>query len=279
MPEARDRSLRQEDVAMAYSQRRRSINGVGNARGRNSFILVLDDGHEEERLAGTQFRWRDTDLTGTFPVRVEAAAWNGDGGGVGRGNWGTPRNGRGGNLHSSRAFRLGREYQSPAAESSRGRSGRGGGRGSANVLPSWYPRTPLRDITAIVRAIERRRIGSGVREGQQTESPVLEDQIVHDPSAFTSGARLEHYNSMTSPNPRFAISRCPPSIGKVPKILLNITNQSDGDAGCLTPQKMLLNSIDVVEKVVMQELQKLKRTPAAKRVEREKRVRTIMSMR
>ncbi|KAL2480572.1 Protein GIGAS CELL1 [Abeliophyllum distichum] len=185
MPEARDRLLRQEDVAMAYSPRRRSINGFGNARGGNSIILVLDDEHEEERGAGTQFRWRDTAMTGTFPVRVESAAWNGDDGGVWRGNWGTPRNGRVGNLHSSRAFRLGRENQSPAAESSRGRSGRGGGRGRANVLPSWYRRIPLCDITAIVRAIERRRIGSVVREGQQTESPVLEDPTVHDPSAFT----------------------------------------------------------------------------------------------
>ncbi|KAG6399514.1 hypothetical protein SASPL_140995 [Salvia splendens] len=72
----------------------------------------------------------------------------------------------------------------------------------------------------------------------------------------------------------------PRSIGKVPKILLDITHQEGGDAAaCLTPQKKLLNSIDVVERVVMEELQKMKRTPSAKRAERERRVRTLMSMR
>lgn len=48
-----------------------------------------------------------------------------------RGGFGTPRNVRGRNL-----------YGSAAAQ-------RSSGRGS--VLPSWYPRTPLQDITAVVR--------------------------------------------------------------------------------------------------------------------------------
>lgn len=75
------------------------------------------------------------------------------------------------------------------------------------------------------------------------------------------------------------IRACPPSVGKVPKILLDITNQNEGESGLLTPQKKLLNSIDTVEKVVMEELRNLKRTPTAKKAEREKRVRTLMSMR
>ncbi|KAK1313553.1 hypothetical protein QJS10_CPA06g01761 [Acorus calamus] len=40
------------------------------------------------------------------------------------------------------------------------RSGSRGRRTSAewkSPLPTWYPRTPLRDITAIVNALERRR--------------------------------------------------------------------------------------------------------------------------
>lgn len=84
---------------------------------------------------------------------------------------------------------------------------------------------------------------------------------------------------MISPHPIIGLRRCPPTIGKVPKILLNITNQNDGDSSCLTPQKKLLNNIDTAEKVVMEELRKLKRTPSAKKAEREKRVRTLMSMR
>ncbi|KAJ6300514.1 hypothetical protein OIU76_021330 [Salix suchowensis] len=71
----------------------------------------------------------------------------------------------------------------------------------------------------------------------------------------------------------------PSTVGRVPKILQHITNQASGDSESLTPQKKLLNSIDTVEKVVMEELQKLKRTPSAKKAETEKRVRTLMSMR
>lgn len=85
---------------------------------------------------------------------------------------------------------------------------------------------------------------------------------------------------MISPRPTILSRHCPPSIGKVPKILLDITyRNNDGDSACLTPQKKLLNNIDTLEKVVMEELRKLKRTPSAKKAEREKRVRTLMSMR
>ena len=44
------------------------------------------------------------------------------------------------------------------------------------------------------------------------------------------------------------------------KILLNVTNQNAEESELLTPQKKLLNSIDTVEKAVMEELQKIKRT-------------------
>ncbi|KAL8146551.1 hypothetical protein AgCh_004326 [Apium graveolens] len=86
---------------------------------------------------------------------------------------------------------------------------------------------------------------------------------------------------MISPSPAIRIRQwqCPPTVGKVPKILLGITKQSDGPSDSLTPEKKLLNSIEKVEKVVTQELNRLKRTPAAKRAERERKVRTLMSMR
>lgn len=67
---------------------------------------------------------------------------------------------------------------------------------------------------------------------------------------------------------------------KLPKILVDITNQSDGGGSeFLTPQKKLLNSIDTIEEVVREELEKLKRAPSAKKADRERRVRTLMSMR
>lgn len=114
--------------------------------------------------------------------------------------------------------------------------------------------------------MERRRERGGDGEGLRTESPILHDQV------STPSARL----TMISPKPMFSNRHF---IGKVPKILLDITHQNRGDADRVTPQKKLLHSIDTVEKVVMEELRKLKRTPSAKKAEREKRVRTLMSMR
>ncbi|KAJ6381003.1 hypothetical protein OIU77_029827 [Salix suchowensis] len=153
------------------------------------------------------------------------------------------------------------------------------GRGSNSVLPAWYPRTPLRDVTAVVRAIERRRERLGGSDGLEIRSPMPQVRMNLDSSEATPIAHLEHSNRIMSPKPSTAVRGCPSTIGKVPKILQHITNQASGDPDSLTPQKKLLNSIDTVEKVVMEELRKLKRTPSAKKAEREKRVRTLMSMR
>ncbi|KAF2620431.1 hypothetical protein F2Q68_00041709 [Brassica cretica] len=88
---------------------------------------------------------------------------------------------------------------------------------------------------------------------------------------------------MVTPAPAVGLKRsCPPSTAKVHKMLLDITkeiSEEEEEAGFITPEKKLLNSIDVVEKIVMAEIQKLKSTPLAKRQEREKRVKTLMSMR
>ena len=91
-------------------------------------------------------------------------------------------------------------------------------------------------------------------------------------------AHLEHGASVITPKPASGVKLQTPS-GKVPKILLDIANQAEEGESELTPQKKLLNSIDNVEKAVREELQRLKRTPSAKKAEREKRVRTLMSMR
>ncbi|GMQ02002.1 hypothetical protein CsSME_00048434 [Camellia sinensis var. sinensis] len=119
-------------------------------------------------------------------------------------------------------------------------------------------------------AIERRRASLRETESLQNESPIPQVQNVLDPSVPTSGAQLEHNISMISPNPTVGMRRSfRPSVGKVSKILLDITNQNVGQPDCLTPQKFL-NSIDTVEKVVMEELKKLKSTPGAKKAEWEK---------
>ncbi|KAF7146620.1 hypothetical protein RHSIM_Rhsim04G0098700 [Rhododendron simsii] len=289
MPESRDRLSRPDDVRAAFAGRRQSIGGIS---------ILLD---EEQRVDGTgttPFRWGATAMTGTHGP-TGAAATRGGGSGVRRGILGTPRsnnrNRLGRNLHRSPV--VGRENMGSRAFR------RGRGRSMMNsVLPSWYPRTPLRDITAVVRvndsqtlftafdwgwvgllcvAIERRRASLRESDGLQIDSPIPQDQDVVVPSSeLASGAQLVHDLSMITPNPTVGIKKAyPPSVGKVPKILLDITNQKAGEPDCLTPQKKLLNSIDTVEKVVMEELGKLKGTPSAKKVERQKKVRTLMSMR
>ncbi|KAL1808224.1 hypothetical protein ACET3Z_025214 [Daucus carota] len=254
MPEARDRLSRRQDDPSALFLRHRSQFG--------SLQILPDD------PAVNAFRWGSTPLNGAT-TGVAATPGRGDGG-VGRGNSGTPRvgNGRG------RGFA---NRENTPARSVR-RTPRGGG-GSRSILPSWYPRKPLQDITPIARAIERRRARLREAEGLQLSSRLPQGQSVHSPSVPVSVAPLEHELSLSSPSPTIKIRRCPPTVGRVPKILLNITEQSDGTSDFLTPEKKLLNSIDKVEKVVMQELNRLKRTPAAKRAEREKKVRTLMSMR
>jgi len=129
------------------------------------------------------------------------------------------------------------------------------------------------------QAIERRRERLGGSDGLEIRSPMPQVRMNHDSSEATPVAHLEHSNRIMSPKPTAAVKGCSSTIGKVPKILQHITNQASGDPDSLTPQKKLLNSIDTVEKVVMEELRKMKRTPSARKAEREKRVRTLMSMR
>ncbi|KAL8208551.1 hypothetical protein R6Q57_007963 [Mikania cordata] len=262
MPEARDRLSRLNDrVAETYMPRQLS----------NGTLTVLSDNDDGERShRRTPFRWGATPLTGDGSGQLTGEALSArtrNGGVSGRGLFGTPVT----------AYRRGVRNQNTSPAGGSFRRGRGGRSGSHSVLPSWYPRTPLRDITHVVRAIERRRMHMGDGEGQILRSPIPHPLIHHqtagqDPSPL--GVQLEHEVSLVTPKPKLALK----TLGKVPLILNVIANQDEGDSE-LTPQKKLLNSIDIVEKVVMEELNRLKRTPSAQKAEREKKVRTLMSMR
>ncbi|CAL1367223.1 unnamed protein product [Linum trigynum] len=149
-------------------------------------------------------------------------------------------------------------------------------------LPSWYPRTPLQDISAILRAIERRRGRQGEVQGHEIGTPAVQGPRVAVDSFKTPNPVHLKQGKFKSPYPASSSrvkSNPRPKLGKVQKLIHEIANQPSPGAECLTPEKKLLNSIDKVGEVVKQELDKLKRTPAAKREEREKRVRTLMSMR
>ncbi|PIA48506.1 hypothetical protein AQUCO_01400825v1 [Aquilegia coerulea] len=130
-------------------------------------------------------------------------------------------------------------------------------RNTSSLLPSWYPRRPLQDITAVMDAIERRRARLRDLQKQEDVSPLQQAPV----------APLEHNISLATP--------------KLPlehSISLATLKLGEGSE-FVTPQKKLINSIDVVEKAFKEELKKMKNTPAAKRAEREKKVRVVMAMR
>ncbi|EOY25886.1 hypothetical protein QUC31_011828 [Theobroma cacao] len=244
MAEPRDRITRAVDMAQVF------------ARSRSGPLGILSD--ESRELLGSPVQRAVT-------RRPMGVAVNTSDGGLRRGSsFGAPRSG----IRSSRNLYPGKE-NTPVSVTALGR-----GRGS--VLPSWYARTPLRDITAVVRAIQRRRARVGEGEGQILESPVLRDESVLN-SNLSSATQLKH--NFSAPATTARMKPCPLSVHNVSKILLNVNNQNAEESEILTPQKKLLNSIDTVEKAVLEELQKMKRTPTAKKAERQKKVRTLMSMR
>ncbi|XP_076938703.1 protein POLYCHOME-like isoform X2 [Bidens hawaiensis] len=218
----------------------------------------------------TPFRWGTTPLTGGQHTGITRPTTRG-GGVSGRALFQTPM--------PATYRRGGRNQNQPPSTTNTFRRGRGGGRTGprSGVLPSWYPRTPLGDITHVVRAMERRRGGLGEGAGHILGSPTLiwmsrmnrqpADQDEYELSFVTPKAKLG-----TKPLNQSAL-------GRIPLILSAIANNHEGESESKTPQKRLLDSIEIVEKVVMEELQRLKRTPSAKKAEREKKVRILMSMR
>lgn len=131
------------------------------------------------------------------------------------------------------------------------------------------------------QAIERRRgrLGDGVGQILGSPIPIRMDHQPVDQDPSSSDAQLERKACFVTPEAKLASKKFKQSgLGTVPLMLTAIAKQCGGESE-QTPQKKLLNSIEIVEKVVMEELHRLKRTPTAKKAEREKIVRTLMSMR
>ena len=125
------------------------------------------------------------------------------------------------------------------------------------------------------QAIERRR--AELQVDQATE-PSLED-TTDAPSV--AGAQPEHHEiGASTPLPTILMKPQPSPLTQAVKITGGITlkeNRPDWDF--LTPEKKLLNSIEKVSEVWVKEHRKLERTPAAKKAERDRKVRVLMSMR
>ncbi|GJY50773.1 ubiquitin-60S ribosomal protein L40-like protein [Tanacetum coccineum] len=119
-----------------------------------------------------------------------------------------------------------------------------------------------------------------VFNGQNSVTMKLIFEGTADQDHSPSGAHFEH-ESLVTPKPKLAyITTRLRGIRDQNSVTKKMTfdNLDGGDSEFLTPSQKLLNVIDKVEKLFMQELNNLKRTPAAKKAEREKRVRTLMSM-
>lgn len=272
MPEARDRLLRPVDVTAELTRLRSTRLGIPQQR---TFNFTLDSfGFQAAAAAAATATAANAALRRMGGVGLRGGA------GLGRVGLGTPMMTEGGRsgLRSLRTPSTGRDNR-PHLRRPTGNS----------LLPSWYPRSPLRDITAVVRANERRRTRMGEVEGQEFQTPALlraplrqiEGNVL-DYSASTPSASLEQDVSIVSSSQNDGVKRLKTharTIEKAPRILLMDTRAAVRDSDLLTPQKKLLDSIDTVEQVVKDELQKLKGTPTAKRADREKRVRTLMSMR
>ncbi|KAE8725153.1 putative syntaxin-24-like [Hibiscus syriacus] len=246
MAESRDRLVRNVDLAEVFARRR-----IGHLR-----ILSQE---AMELLGGSPVTRRPMGVAGATLSTARVGGFR-----------------RGSTLRTPRSVRRGRTPRANVPGTP-GPLGRGRGRGTGSILPSWYPRTPLRDITAV--AIERRRARLGDGENQVFETPSAPNESVLN-SNISSVASLEH--NFSTPASTVKLKPRPPPIQTVSKILLNVANKKpDESAGELltTPQRKLLNSIDTVEKAVMEELQKMKRTPSAKKAQRQNKVRTLMSMR
>ncbi|KAI3992223.1 hypothetical protein MKX01_021631 [Papaver californicum] len=141
------------------------------------------------------------------------------------------------------------------------------------ILPSWYPRSPLQDITAIVNAIERRRNRLKEAEQHRLASVLPQERNVQDSTLPTAGAPLEHNLFLTSSDLPTASSKASqPTAVQCPQ-MISLKNGALDEINCLTPRKKLLNSIDEVEKIVMKEFQRIRKTPIAKKIERENKVR------
>ncbi|XP_048608819.1 protein GIGAS CELL1-like [Brassica napus] len=136
-----------------------------------------------------------------------------------------------------------------------------------SLLPSWYTRTPLRDITHIIRV---------------SETPTKQQVYVLDTPVAASAD--EHNFVMVTHALAVGLKRMfPASTARLHKMVLDyikkeISAGEEEEAEFITSEKKLLNSIEMVEKIVMDEIQKMQSTPLAKREERKKKVKCLVVM-
>ncbi|OWM63452.1 protein POLYCHOME-like [Punica granatum] len=182
--------------------------------------------------------------------------------------------------------------------------------GTDNPLASDNCPPPIGNVSKILHDVANHPVAS---DNSECSVDVTDQPIASDDSKFLasrlqlSGAPLEHEPSLVTPSPSVdtdkpaASDNGPPTVVNVSKILAETADQpvasdnsecsvgsvseltdkpvASDDCESLAPQKKLLNQIETVQKKVMDKLKKLKRTRAAKKAERERKVRILLSMR
>ncbi|KAL6899324.1 hypothetical protein ACP4OV_005982 [Aristida adscensionis] len=132
-------------------------------------------------------------------------------------------------------------------------------------LPDWYPRTPLRDITSIVKAVERRSRLSNAAAQQQI-------QLTRDPSQSVDPTTPQ---SVLPPQEARAAVASPAA--STPSSDCSTPFELNDPALADLMEKKLSSSIEQIEKIVRRNL---KRTPKATQPsKRTIQRRTLMSMR
>ncbi|CAL9157365.1 unnamed protein product [Musa hybrid cultivar] len=83
------------------------------------------------------------------------------------------------------------------------RAARRRGRTRKSPLPEWYPRTPLRDITVIVNALERRRMrvraAATARQSTSDPEPAAVEKGLLDSSSSTAAAGRSSVSATEQP--------------------------------------------------------------------------------
>ncbi|CAA6672321.1 unnamed protein product [Spirodela intermedia] len=149
-------------------------------------------------------------------------------------------------------------------------------------LPVWYPRTPLRDITAIVNAVERRRASLRLAARQRRQSselpspPALRDSPLDHLTRVADKTPAPSGKASTS-SPLTAVVS-PAAVEGSPRTpCVPTTSETTADSSKLLELEMKLEkSIEVIEKAVKENL---KRTPKVKNGVEVTRLKSLRSMR
>ncbi|RRT57884.1 hypothetical protein BHE74_00034872 [Ensete ventricosum] len=135
-------------------------------------------------------------------------------------------------------------------------------RNRKSPLPSWYPRTPLRDITIIVNALERRKRERAARDRQRNANPEASPVTTHVSDASSSSPALSTLSSL-APSSSDTLS----TTERVP------ADPSTEDPKPTEFEKKLESTISEMERLVLDNLKRSTKPPARKAT------RTLMLMR